>query len=123
MASYYSLRGIKHKLQIDEEEEDQDNYLNELGGEADKYIDKQISLHATTPISNPDEELRGLADKHAAAEYIMWNSPNHSRSLYTEARQDIQDHIMAAYGQKNPTGLGDDSSFGKTDSNVTGTET
>ncbi len=122
MASYFTIRGIKRKLQIEEAESEQDTYLSELGKEADNYIDKQISLHATTPIANPDDELKGLADKHAAAEYILWNSPNHSRTLYDAARKDIQDHIMAAYGKKNPSGLGSTLSFAKTDSNTTGLE-
>ena len=119
MSTYYSTRGIKNKLHIDDG--DQDDYVNDLGEQADSYINIQVGLHATTPITVPDSELNALADKLAAAEYLLWNSPDHPRALYDSARKDIQSHIKAQYGGQN-----DDSftanTFSKTNSSITGTE-
>lgn len=122
MASYYQLLAIKRKAQIDEAETDMDDFLQELGENADKYINLQISIHAATPISFPDEELNDLANKHAAGEYLLWNSPSHPRTLYDAARKDIQDHIQTKYGKKNPSGL-TNNTFSKTSSKITGYET
>jgi hypothetical protein len=119
MATYYSLTGIKNKLHIDDG--DQDPYINDLGEQADSYINIQVGLHATTPLNVPDSELKALANKLAAAEYLLWNSPDHPRALYDSARKDIQSHIKAQYG-----GMNDDSftssTFSKTNSGIKGTE-
>jgi hypothetical protein len=118
--TYYDLTNIKNKLHIDDV--DQDPYLSRLGEGADAYVNTQIGIHATTPISFTDNEIKELADKHAASEYLMWNSPEHPRDLYDAARKDIQDYIKATYGKENADGLTDDQ-FAKTDSGVTGLET
>lgn len=118
--SYYDLQEIKNKLHIDKT--NQDVYLGDLGREADEYIRLQVSLHATSPVAvGTDKELKALANKHAAAEYLMWNSPTHPRGLYDSARKDIQDYIMTNYGKKNPNGVSGQS-FRKTSSSPTGFE-
>jgi len=117
--SYYSLGKIKNKLHIDDV--DQDPYVNDLGEQADSYINTQIGLHATVPIPFPEKELKALSDKLAAAEYLMWNSPDHPRALYDAARKDIQDYIKAIYGKQNADGF-TTSTFSKTSSNTTGFE-
>jgi hypothetical protein len=118
--TYYDLTNIKNKLHIDDT--DQDPYLSRLGEGADAYVNTQIGLHATVPIPFTDTEIHELADKAAAAEYLMWNSPDHKRDLYDSAREDIQSYIKATYGKENDSGLTDDQ-FAKTDSGVTGLET
>jgi len=117
MTTYYALTAIKDKLHIDDT--DQDPYINRLGEQADSYINTQISIHATTPISFPDEEINALANKLAAAEYLMWNSPDHPRALYDSSRKDIQDYLMTKYGKKNPSGT-TANTFSKTSSSITG---
>jgi len=119
MATYYSLTGIKNKLHIDDS--DQDSYLNDLGEQADSYINIQVGLHATVPINVPDTELKALSNKLAAAEYLLWNSPDHPRALYDSARKDIQSHIKAQYGRQNDDGF-TTNTFSKTAGNVTGLE-
>jgi len=118
--SYYNLQEIKNKLHIDKT--NQDVYLGGLGGEADDYIRLQISIHATSPVPvGTDKELQALANKHAAGEYLMWNSPTHPRAMYDSARKDIQDHIKTQYGKMNPSGT-TGNTFRKTNSSPTGFE-
>lgn len=115
--TYYSLDKIKNKLHIDDV--DQDPYVNDLGEQADSYINTQVGIHATVPIAFPEKELNALADKLSAAEYLMWNSPDHPRGLYDAARKDIQDYIKATYGAQNADGF-TANTFSKTASNTTG---
>lgn len=115
--TYFSLQGIKDKLHIDDI--DQDNYIGGLGKQADSYINTQVGLHATVPIPFPEDELRALSHKLAAAEYLMWNSPDHPRALYDSARKDIQDYIKATYGKQNADGF-TTNTFSKTNSSITG---
>lgn len=104
MTSYYKLDTIKAKLHIDTGDSTQDDYINKLGEEADSYINLQISIHATTPIAFPDKELIALSAKLASAEFLMWNSPDHPRALYDDARKDVQAYIKAKYGQTSEGG-------------------
>lgn len=115
--TYYTLNDIKDKLHIDDT--DQDPYVSRLGEQADAYINTQISIHATVPIPFPEKELKALANKLAAAEYLSWNSPDHPRALYDAARKDIQEYIKAIYGKQNASGL-TNSTFAKTSSSITG---
>ena len=102
--TYYSIDTIKLKVGIDTGDSTQDNKLNKLGEDADAYINLQVSIHATTPLAFPDKELNGLATKLACGEYIMWNSPDHPRALYDDARKDVQAYIKAKYGQTSEGG-------------------
>lgn len=115
--TYYTQAKIKNKLHIDDV--DQDDYVNDLGEQADSYINTQVSLHAVTPVAFPEVELKALSDKLAAAEYLMWNSPDHPRALYDAARKDIQSYIKAIYGKQNDDGFTTDT-FSKTNSSITG---
>jgi len=117
--TYYTIEKIKNKLHIDDV--DQDPYVNDLGEQADSYINTQVGIHATTPIPFPEKELKALADKLAAAEYLMWNSPDHPRALYDAARKDIQSYIKATYGKQNDDGF-TTNTFAKTVSSIKGTE-
>lgn len=91
--------------------------------ESDGYINNQISLHAVTPVSNPDNELISLSSSLAAATYNYWQTPAKERTLdgIQQWERRIQEHIMAVYGKRNPTGLSG-SKFGKSNSGVTGFE-
>lgn len=115
--TYYDLQEIKDKLHIDDT--DQDPYVNRLGEQADSYINTQVGIHATTPIAFPEIELKALANKLAAAEYLMWNSPDHPRALYDSARKDIQDYLKATYGKQNADGF-TTNTFSKTNSQIKG---
>ena len=117
--TYYNLGNIKDKLHIDDA--DQDSQISRLGDGADAYINTQVGLHATVPIPFPEDELKALAVKLAAAEYLTWNSPDHPRVLYDAARKDIQEYIKAVYGKQNADGF-TTATFGKTSSGVKGTE-
>lgn len=115
--TYYTLGNIKDKLHIDDT--DQDSQISRLGEQSDSYINTQIGLHAAVPIPFPEEEIKALSDKLAAAEYLQWNSPDHPRALYDSARKDIQDYIKATYGKQNANGF-TTSTFSKTNSGITG---
>jgi len=119
--TFFELSAVKDKLHIDDA--DQDAYVERLGSEADNYINLQLSMATNSiPVSiGTDKELRSLANKHAAAEYLMWNAPDHPRALYDSARKDIQDHIKTNYGKQNPAGM-TRSTIAKTASKINGTE-
>lgn len=117
--TYYDLGKIKNKLHIDDT--DQDDYCNDLGEQADSYINTQIGIHATVPIPFPEKELKALADKLAAGEYLMWNSPDHPRALYDSARKDVQSYLKATYAKTNEDGT-TANTFSKTASGIKGTE-
>jgi hypothetical protein len=115
--TYYALGDIKDKLHIDDT--DQDSQIARLGEQADAYINTQLSIHAVVAIPFPENELRALSNKLAAAEYLTWNSPDHPRALYDSARKDIQEYIKAIYGKQNADGF-TNNTFSKTSSAITG---
>lgn len=120
-SGYSDLRGIRKRLNIADTQTAPDEKIQEYMKEADNYVNVQIGLHAVVPITNPDDELRSLAYALAAATYNYWTSPDKPESGIKEYKQRIQDHIMTIYGQKNPSGL-TSSTFSKTASKITGTE-
>ena len=84
--------------------------------EADNYINTQINLHAETPIVNADPELISMASSLACTMYNYWQTPIKDRNLdgIKDWRKQIQDHILAVYGRKNPNMLTGGNTFGKT---------
>ncbi len=115
-SGYGSLREVRRRLNIPDTVDSSDTKIKDFINEADNYVNSQIKIHATTPISNPDAELISLSSSLAAAMFNFWQTPSKDQNLEgTETwRKYIQDHIMATYGRYNPTGLGGDALFGKT---------
>ncbi len=115
-SGYGSLRETRRRLNIPDTVDSSDTKIKDFINESDNYVNIQINLHATTPISNPDTELVSLASSLAASLFNYWQTPTKDRNLdgIKAWKQHIQEHIMAAYGRYNPTGLGGDALFGKT---------
>jgi len=121
--AHATLANVKRLCNIDTGDTDADDKINDNMTNADAYIDTQIEMHATVPVTG-DSELPGLADMLAAATYNYWQTPAKDRVIdgidHWEKR--IQDHIMAKYAKKNPTGI-TGGTFAKTNSKITGLET
>lgn len=122
--AYSQLKQVKSLLNIPDSVSAPDEKIGDRMIEADNYVNVQISIHAATPIANPDKELVTLTSSLAAATYNYWQTPAKDRTMegIEKWEKRIQNHIMAVYGKKNPTGLSANS-FSKSISAVTGTET
>ena len=118
-SGYADLRMARQRLNLADTQTMADEKIQTYLREADNYVNTQIGLHAVTPISNPDDELRSLASALAAATFNYWTSPSQPSEGIREYKSRIQDHIMAKYGKKNPTGLSVNS-FTKTRSAIDG---
>ena len=120
---YADLRKTKKRTNIPDSVGNVDEKLNEFMSEADNHINTQVGLHAVTPIAVPDDELIDLGSSLAAAFHNYWATPAKDRTMepIKEWKQAIQDHILTAYGKKNPSGLSGDS-IRKTNSSPTGFE-
>ena len=121
--TYADLKQVKQRVNIEDTKSDSDEKLGGYMTEADGYINNQISLHAVVPIANPDSELISLGSSLAAASFNYWQAPAKDRTIdgVDHWMKRIQEHILAVYGKKNPTGLSG-SSFAKTNSSVSGME-
>lgn len=120
---YSTLRPIKRLLNIEDSVNAVNSKIQDRMKESDSYIDNQVNLHAITPIENPDEELKMLANNLAAASYNYWQTPIKDRSIQGihQWEKRIQDHILANYGRKNPNLLTGGETFAST-GRTTGTE-
>lgn len=116
-SGYSTLRPIKRLLNIEDSVTASDSKIQDRMKQADSYIDNQVNLHALTPIDNPDEELKMLANDLAAATYNYWQTPIKDRSVegIKSWEKRIQDHILANYGRKNPNLLTGGETFSSTD--------
>lgn len=117
---YYNLNNIKGILNLDSDEHDEDEQIKRYANDADDYINTQLSVHVTTPIDDPDDQVRRFSERLAAAWYIYWNSPSHPMQGVYDTKKEIDVYIQAVYGKKSG-GLYD-SAVTKTSSNVKGTE-
>ena len=115
-SGYGSLAETRRRLNIPDTVDSSDEKIRDFINESDNYVNIQISLHATTPLTNPDSELVSLASSLAAALFNYWQTPTKDRNLdgIKAWKQHIQEHIMAAYGKYSASGLGGDALFGKT---------
>jgi len=113
---YADLAECQRRLNIPASETATNKKIADNMREADNYTNTQINLHAVTPINNPDPELVSMASSLACTMYNYWQTPIKDRNLEAthEWKKAIQDHILAAYGRYNPTGLAGDKVFGKT---------
>lgn len=121
--AYSQLRKVKSLLNIPDTVTAPDEKINDRMVEADNYVNTQVGIHATTPIANPDKELITLASSLAASTYNYWQTPAKDRTIEAMEKWEkrIQDHILAVYGQRNPTGL-TSNTFSKSASSITGRE-
>lgn len=121
--TYADLKQVKQRTNIPDTKSTHDEKLAGYMSEADGYINNQISLHATVPVANPDTELISRGSSLAASMYNYWVTPAKERTLdgINHWEQKIQDHILAVYGKRNPSGL-TGTKFGKTSSAIKGTE-
>ena len=115
-SGYADLQETKRRLNLSGTQKAPNEKISDNMREADNYVNVQINLHAKTPITNPDPEIVSMASSLAAAMYNYWQTPIKERNLsgIKEWKQAIQDHILAAYGRLNPSGLGGGELFGKT---------
>ncbi len=90
--------------------------------DADSFVNVQVGVHATTPLTNPDDQIISLASGLAAALYNYWQTPVKDRTLdaVKEWQKMIGDHVKAVYGQEDISGH-TGRTFGSTNG-VTGTE-
>ena len=104
--THATLTEVKRRVNTNISDTTLDDKLQIHLNSADNYTNTQIALHAVIPIVNPNPELVSLTSVLAAAEYNYWTSPQKTDALkdaITHAESRIQDHIMAAFGRKNPT--------------------
>jgi len=115
-SGYGDLREVRRRLNIPDTVDSSDAKIEDFINESDNYVNIQINLHATTPISNPDSELISLSSSLAAALFNYWQTPVKDRNLegIKAWKLHIQEHIMAAYGRYSAAGLGGADLFGKT---------
>jgi len=115
-SGYADLRETKRRLNIPDSVDSSDKKVSDNMNEADNYTNVQISLHAVTPITDPDPELVSLTSSLAATFFNYWQTPIKDRNLdgINKWEKKIQEHIMAVYGKYNPTGLGGGALFGTT---------
>lgn len=115
-SGYADLNESKRRLNIPLDDDAPDEKISDNMREADNYTNTQISLHAVVPIPNPNPELVSMASSLAAALYNYWQTPIKDRNLagIKEWKDAIQQHILAAYGKYNPSGLAGGQVFGKT---------
>ena len=115
-SGYADLQEVKRRLNQSLTQTGPNEKISDNMREADNYVNTQINLHATTPITNPDPELVSMASSLAAASYNYWQTPIKDRNLsgIKEWKTAIQEHILAAYGRMNPTKLGGGQLFGTT---------
>ena len=115
-SGYADLQETKRRLNLSGTQKAPNEKISDNMREADNYVNVQINLHAKTPITNPDPEIVSMASSLAAAMYNYWQTPIKERNLsgIKEWKTAIQEHILAAYGRLNPTGLAGGELFGKT---------
>ncbi len=121
-SGYADLKQCKLRLQISDSIVAADEKIQAFMREADSYINTQVNLFATTPIKNPDDELKMLSSSLAAALYNYFQSPQAPMEGVKEYKKAIGDHIRANYYKETDTGLSADT-ISKTASAINGTET
>ena len=114
--TFSTLNETKDFLNIARSNDDSNNKINTNRNSADNYVVNQIRLHATIPLTTTDPELTSLASQLAASFFNQYQNPTKSemRKLVDLAKESVQDYIMETYGQKSPSGLAGNSTFGLT---------
>ncbi len=117
-SGYASIREMKKRINISDSEPESNELLETYAREADTYINTQIGLHVddSVPIENPDKELISLASSYGSTIYNYWQNPSGKETMDAMAKWEkkIQEHIMAKYARRNPTGVQGKNTYGKT---------
>ena len=115
-SGYADLQETKRRLNVSGSQTAPNEKIADNMREADNHVNTQVSLHATTPLDPADPEIISMASSLAAAFYNYWQTPVKDRNLsgINEWKKAIQEHIIAAYGKLNPSGLGGGNLFGTT---------
>jgi len=117
-SGYADIREMKKRINISDSESDANNKLETYAREADTYINTQIGLHVddAVPIDNPDKELISLGSSYGCTIYNYWANPDAQDTITAMKHWEkkIQEHIMAKYARRNPTGVQGQNSYGKT---------
>lgn len=116
--TFSTLNETKDFINISRSNDDSNNKINTNRNSADNYVVNQIRLHSTIPVSGDDNdpELSSLASQLAASFFNQAQNPTKSemRKLVILAKDSVQDYVMETYGQKNPSGLAGNRTFGLT---------
>ncbi len=123
MADYGTRSKVKERINISDSITDADAKIDSYLEESDEYINTQIGLHATVPITAaaPKAELIELGSGMAAALYNHWNKQGDYK-IVLDYKKSIQDYIMARYGKRNLDTNLTVNTFAKSASKVLGTE-
>jgi len=118
---YADLKQIKMRLQISDSIKTADEKIQGFMREADSYINNQLQPFTTTPINNPDDEIKTLGSSLAAAFYNYWQSPQGTTEGIKEWKKAIQTHVKANFFKATEEGLSDNT-ITKTASAISGNE-
>jgi len=121
---FSSLDETKRFLNIPLSNTDSDSKIDVFRNKADNYINAQIDIHETIPITDPDPSLTSLSSSMAAVEFNYYQSPEKTdlREDVKDLREQIQAYLLAKYGRKNENLLAGGDTFGVT-SAMTGNTT
>ncbi len=121
---FSSLDETKRFLNIPLSNTDSDSKIDVFRNKADNYINAQIDIHETIPITSPDPSLTSLSSSMAAVEFNYYQSPEKTdlREDVKDLREQIQGYLLAKYGRKNENLLAGGDTFGVT-SAMTGNTT
>ncbi len=117
---YYSLANIKGILNLDSTAHEEDEQVKRYANDADDFINTQLGVFTTTPLSTPDDQIRRFSERLAAAWYIYWTSPSHPMQGVYDTKKEISEYIVANY--KKEAGGMTKTTYSKTSSKVTGFE-
>jgi len=112
--TYSTLDETKRFLNIPVSNTDSDDKIDVFRNKADNYINAQIDIHETVPITDPDPSLTSLASSLAAVEFNYYQSPEKTnlREDVKDLRDQIQAYLLAKYGRKNENLLAGGDTFG-----------
>ena len=121
-SGFSELKQVKARANISDTVTQADAKIQFYMTEADDYVDTQVGVHTTTPITNPNKELIALASALAASLYNFWNKQG-DFEICKACKKAIQDHIVAQFARRNLDTDLTTNTFVKTTSGIKGTET
>lgn len=105
MTDYCTLNQIKSRLQIDQEDRDQDAELREIRDDQEAIIDEALEDYVTTPLTTVPKSISEIcADLcRIEARYRRTSesaAATHYPNMRKAAMERLQDYIKAKYGEK-----------------------
>jgi hypothetical protein len=116
--AYFNVGNIKGILNLDSLAHEEDEQITRYGRDADDFINTQLGVFTSTPLSTPDDQTRRFSERLAAAWYVFWNSPSHPMQGVYDTKKEISEYIVSQY-KKEAAGLSKDT-YVKTNSGITG---